>query len=41
LMLRAALEFLPLNARLLEDKIRWSARGFMSQIKDLPVDFGG
>ena len=41
LMIQAALDFLPPNARLLEEKIRWSERGVMSQIKDLPVDFGG
>ena len=40
LMISAALDFLPPHARLLEDQIRWSARGFMSQIKNLPVDFG-
>jgi cytochrome P450 len=39
LMLTAALDFLPPGARLLEDQIRWSARGFMGQIKNLPVDF--
>lgn len=39
LMLAAALEFLPENARLLEDEVRWSSGGFMSQIKSLPVDF--
>jgi hypothetical protein len=38
-MLAAALDFLPPHARLLEDHIRWSARGFMGQIKNLPVDF--
>lgn len=38
-MLDAALDFLPPAARLLEDRIRWSSRGFMSQIKSLPVDF--
>ncbi len=41
LMIDAALDFLPEGARLLEDRIRWSARGLMSQIKALPVDFGG
>lgn len=39
LMLDAALDLLPPNARLLEDQIRWSSRGFLSQIKSLPVDF--
>lgn len=38
-MLDAALDFLPPGARLLEDQIRWSSRGFLSQIKSLPVDF--
>jgi len=40
LMLAAALEFLPANARLLENQVRWSSGGFMGQIKSLPVDFG-
>jgi cytochrome P450 len=40
-MLESALDLLPPNARLLEDQIRWSARGLMGQIKTLPVDFGG
>jgi cytochrome P450 len=39
LMLDAALDFIPLGARLLEDEIRWSEKGLMSQIKSLPVDF--
>ena len=39
-MLDAALDFLPQSARLLEDQIRWSSVGIMSQIKSLPVDFG-
>ncbi len=39
LMLDAALDVLPPNARLLEDQIRWSSSGFMGQIKSLPVDF--
>jgi cytochrome P450 len=38
-MLDAALDFLPPNARLLEDQIRWSSRGLVSQIKTLPIDF--
>lgn len=38
LMIDAALDFLPPTARLLEDEIRWSARGMMSQIRSLPVD---
>ncbi len=41
LMLDAALDFLPPGARLLEDQIRWSSRGLMSQIGSLPVDFAG
>jgi cytochrome P450 len=40
LMIGAALDFLPEDARLLEDEIRWSSRGLMSQINSLPVDFG-
>jgi len=39
-MLGAALDVLPPRARLLDDKIRWSARGIMGQIKSLPVDLG-
>jgi cytochrome P450 len=38
-MIEAALDFIPLNARLLEDQVRWSSSGFMGQIKSLPVDF--
>ncbi len=41
LMIDAALDFLPPGARLLEDEIRWSSRGLMSQINSLPVDFSG
>ena len=41
LMLEAALDFLPEKSRLLEDEVRWSAKGLMSQIKRLPVDFRG
>jgi cytochrome P450 len=40
LMLGAALDFMPPGARLLEDRIRWSARGVMSNVRELPVDFG-
>ncbi|HXV36512.1 MAG TPA: cytochrome P450, partial [Myxococcota bacterium] len=40
-MIAAALDFLPLQARLLEHEIRWSSRGMMSQLKSLPIDFGG
>jgi cytochrome P450 len=41
LMLDAALDFLPPHARLLEDQIRWNAKGLTSQLKRLPVDFRG
>jgi cytochrome P450 len=40
LMLAAALDFLPANARLVDEQTRWSSRGIMSQLKSLPVDFG-
>jgi cytochrome P450 len=40
LMLDAALDFLPEDARLLEGQIRWSGFGALSHIKSLPVDFG-
>jgi unspecific monooxygenase len=40
LMIDAALDFVPTGARLLEDEIRWSKKGLMSQIKTLPVQFG-
>jgi cytochrome P450 len=40
LMLDAALDFLPPKPCLLEDQILWSAKGLMSQLKRLPVDFG-
>jgi cytochrome P450 len=39
LMIEAALELIPPGARLLEEKIRWSQKGFNNQIKSLPVDF--
>jgi cytochrome P450 len=39
LMIEAALELIPPGARLLEEQIRWSKKGFMSQLKTLPVDF--
>jgi cytochrome P450 len=39
LMIDAALDFLPPDARLAEADIRWSNKGVMSQIKTLPVDF--
>jgi len=41
LMVEAALDFLPSGARLLEDDIRWTQKGVLSQISTLPVDFGG
>jgi cytochrome P450 len=41
LMIDAALDFIPPGAVLLEDQIKWSAAGFLSQIRSLPVDFGG
>jgi hypothetical protein len=40
-MVDAALDFLPLDARFLEDQIQWGSKGLMSQLKRLPVDFGG
>ena len=36
----AALDFIPPDALLIEDEIRWSRKGLMSQMKSLPVDFG-
>ena len=39
LMIDAALDFVPEGARLREHDIRWSAKGVLSQIKSLPVDF--
>jgi len=41
MMLDAALDFLPPRPFLLEDQIRWSSKGLMSQLKSLPVDFRG
>jgi cytochrome P450 len=38
-MIDAALDFLPAHPHLLEDQIRWTARGLMSQLRSLPVDF--
>jgi cytochrome P450 len=38
-MIDAAIDFIPEGARLLEDEIRWSQKGLMSQIKSLPIDF--
>jgi cytochrome P450 len=39
-MVGAALDFIPADAVLLEDEIKWSAGGFLSQIRSLPVDVG-
>ncbi len=40
LMVAAAIDFIPPNARLLEDQIRWSrSKGLMAQIKSLPARF--
>ncbi len=40
LTIEATLDFVPEDAVLLEDQIRWSDAGFLSQIRSLPVDFG-
>ena len=41
-MIDAALDLLPPpHVRLLEEEIRWSDRGLMSQMRSLPVDLGG
>jgi len=40
LMLDAALDFLPDDARLLETQVRWGGFGILSRIKTLPIDFG-
>src|SRR5262249_45498467 len=40
LIIDAALDFIPPDARLVEDEIRWGERGVISQMKSLPVDFG-
>jgi cytochrome P450 len=40
LILDAALDFLPENARLPEEQIHWGGSGILSRIKSLPVDFG-
>lgn len=40
LMLDALLDILSSATRLPEDQIHWSARGMMSQLGSLPVDFG-
>lgn len=39
-MFEAALEFMPPQARLLEDEIRWDRSGMFSRISSLPIDFG-
>ena len=40
LMLAAAIDFIPPNARLLEEEIRCSrSKDFMAQIKSLPANF--
>jgi cytochrome P450 len=39
-MVEAALDFLPPDARVLEDQVRWSKAGVQSQLKSLPTDFG-
>jgi cytochrome P450 len=41
LMFDAALDLLPLKARLLEDQVRWGSKGLMSKVKSLPVDLRG
>jgi cytochrome P450 len=40
LMLDAALEFMPEDARLREEEIHWGGLGILDRIKSLPVDFG-
>ena len=40
LMIAAALDFLPPDARVLEDRVRWSDKALTGRIKSLPVDFG-
>lgn len=39
MMLGAALDFLPPGAHVLEDRVRWSAKGLANRIKSLPVSF--
>ena len=39
-LLEAALDFLPLEARLREEDISWGGLGILDRIKTLPVDFG-
>ena len=36
----AALDFLPHDAQLCEDQIRWGRTGFTNRMETLPVDFG-
>jgi cytochrome P450 len=40
LMIDAALDFMPEEARLPEEEIQWGGAGILSRIKALPVDFG-
>lgn len=40
MMLGTALDFLPPGARVLEDEVRWSAKGLANRMKSLPVAFG-
>jgi len=39
-MIEAALDFLPEDARLLEDQIEWTRTSIFGRIQSLPVDFG-
>lgn len=39
-MFEAALDFLPTDARVLEDEIEWVHLGLFSAIGSLPIDFG-
>jgi cytochrome P450 len=41
LMIDAALDVMPPDALLLEDEIRWGKKGWMGQMKSLPVNFAG
>jgi len=40
-MYEAALEFLPVDARVVEDEISWRRTAIFTSIDSLPVDFGG
>lgn len=40
IMLEAALEFMPDDARLREEEIHWGGFGILDRIKTLPIDFG-